>query len=146
MQMGYHNRHESGELIGRVSHDTGTLQSFLVDGLPWMLVNAVSLITIAIILLSLQPYLALFVFLPVPVLIIGGKFFHKKLLILGHRIGNRQAKMHSQLGESIRGVKAVKASSQENRRAAEFNQTNDEVVDSLFIPNAPRWALAKALP
>ena len=28
LTMTYHNRHESGELVGRVSHDTNTLQHF----------------------------------------------------------------------------------------------------------------------
>ena len=101
-----------------------------------MLVNVVSLVSIAIILISMHWQLAtLFVFLPVPILMIGGHFFHKKLLILGHRIGNRHARMHSQLGESIRGVKAVKGQLQEDRRHNEFSQTNDQVITTTFQAN-----------
>ena len=128
LRIAYHHQHESGELIGRVSHDTGQLQHFLVDGMPWMLVNVVALVVIGTMLFALDPILALAVLLPVPVFILGSIYFHHRMLQWSHRMSNRVARMHSLLGESIRGVRAVKASSQEARRAADFDRINAQMV------------------
>ena len=113
LRMDYHTRNESGELVGRTTSDTASLLHFLVDGLPWMLVNLLTFIALTVTLFSLSPSLALWVFIPVPVIIFGGIFFKNKLSPLAHRFGNRTARLHSHLGESIRGVKTVKASRQE---------------------------------
>ena len=138
--MSYHNQHESGELIGRVAHDTGQLQHFLIDGLPWLLVNAVSLFVIGGMLFALDPVLALAVLIPVPVFIVGSAFFHRGITAWMHRMGNRMARMHSLLGESIRGVRAVKAARQEGRRARDFDALNGELV-SAQIGGERTWLL-----
>ena len=44
LTMGYHNRKESGELVGRVMNDTAELQHFLVEGVPFLYVNTLSFI------------------------------------------------------------------------------------------------------
>ncbi|MEO0414786.1 MAG: ABC transporter ATP-binding protein, partial [Verrucomicrobiota bacterium] len=125
LSMSYHNRRESGQLIGRVMNDTGELQHFLVDGVPFLFINLLMFIGIGAILLSLHPLLALCVFLPVPLLLGGGTWFWKKLVPLFHKRGNRHSVLHSVLGESIRGVKAVKALGQEERRHSTFTRSNE---------------------
>jgi ATP-binding cassette subfamily B protein len=127
LQMNYFSRRESGEIIGRVTHDTGELQHFLIDGVPYFLVETVSFVVIAAILLQLDAKLALLVFLPVPFLVGGGGWFWKKLIPMFHKYGSRIGTLHSILGESIHGIKAVKAFSGEKRRSAEFDGTNERL-------------------
>jgi ATP-binding cassette subfamily B protein len=127
LQMGYHNRHESGELVGRVMNDTGELQHFLIDGVPYFLVNVMSFVTIAAILLVLDWRLALLVFLPVPALVLGGAGFWKVLRPLFHKRGNRVGRLHTILGESIHGVQAVKSLVQERRRDHDFEGANEQL-------------------
>ena len=140
LRIAYHHQHESGELIGRVSHDTGQLQHFLVDGMPWILVNAVSLVVIGAMLFTLDPILALAVLVPLPVFIIGSAYFHRGMTQWWNRVGNRVARMHSLLGESIRGVRVVKAAVQEDRRAAEFDRVNRQMVNA-SIGGERTWTL-----
>ncbi|MEM7312929.1 MAG: ABC transporter ATP-binding protein [Planctomycetota bacterium] len=128
LKMSYHNKHESGELIGRVMHDSGELQHFIVDGLPYFLVNILSSISIAVILVSLNWRLALMVFFPVPVLLFGGRFFWRHLRPMFHKFGNRRGVLHTILGESLRGVRAVKSMAQENRRSEQFDRANGRLL------------------
>ncbi|HIE98110.1 MAG TPA: ABC transporter ATP-binding protein, partial [Fuerstia sp.] len=128
LRMSYHNRHESGELIGRIMHDSGELQHFIVDGLPYFLVNILSSISIAVILILLNWKLALMVFFPVPVLLLGGRFFWTRLRPMFHKFGNRRGMLHTILGESLRGVRAVKSMTQEDRRAREFDGANTRLL------------------
>ncbi len=127
LQMRYHDRHESGELVGRVMHDTGELQHFMTDGLPYFLVNGISFVAIATILLSLDWRLAGLVFMPVPVLLVGGRFFWSRLRPMFNKHGQRIGALHTRLGESLQGVRTVKSMAQESRRTTEFDQTNEHL-------------------
>jgi ATP-binding cassette subfamily B protein len=127
LHLRYHNRHESGELIGRVMSDTGELQHFLIDGVPYFLVNVLSFLTIAVILLVLDWRLALLVFVPVPVLVLGGAGFWSLLRPMFHKHGNRVGRLHTILGESIRGVQTVKSLAQERRRETAFEGANEQL-------------------
>jgi len=132
LRMNYFTHRESGEIIGRVMHDTGELQRFLIDGLPYFLVNSISFVAIAIVLLSLNVWMALLVFLPVPFLLGGGSWFWRKLVPIFHKHGSRVGALHSILNESVHGIKSIKALSREGRRIEEFNWTNESLFGIRF--------------
>ena len=127
LQLTYHHRHESGALVGRVMSDTGELQHFLIDGMPYFLVNVLSFVSISVILVTLDWRLAILVFLPVPVLVLGGAGFWRVLRPLFHKHGNRIGRLHTILSESIHGVQAVKSLAQERRRESEFEGANEQL-------------------
>lgn len=127
LRMGYFSKREAGELVSRVMHDTQELQHFLIDGLPYLFVNTLSFFAIAAVLLHLDWRLALVVFVPVPVLIVGVRWIWKSLHSLFQKEGNRWATLHTVLGESMRGLKAVKAAGQEDERSERFRNLNTDV-------------------
>ena len=131
LRMGYFGKREAGETVSRVMRDTGQLQHFLIDGLPYLFVNSLSFIVIAIILLNLDVRLAILVFLPVPFIIGGVKWFWSKLTPLFHKAGSRYGGLYSVIGESIRGIKAIKAATDESGRATKFNKINDELFKTI---------------
>lgn len=145
LPMAYHTRHESGELIGRVTHDTDHLHQFLVDGLPYVLVNIFSFIAIACILLAIDWQMALMVFFPAPLLILGGRYFWGRLVPLFNREGNRTDRLHSILGESVRAVRTVKATGQEDRRHAEFSGSNENLRGVRFQVERTWTCFAEAM-
>jgi len=59
LRLSYFGKREAGEIVARTMRDTGRLQHFLIDGLPFLLVNLVAFVAIAAILLSLDVWLAL---------------------------------------------------------------------------------------
>ncbi len=120
LRIGWHQKREAGELVGRVMNDTGELNQFLVEGVPFIITNAISFTAIAAILISIDAGLALLVFLPVPFLVLGGGFFWRRLAPLFHRQGAAVGRMHAELSESLHGIRAVKAGVQEARRDRAF--------------------------
>jgi ATP-binding cassette subfamily B protein len=139
LQLGYFNKRGSGELVGRVMHDTAELQQFLIEGLPYLMVNTSSFFFVAVILLRMDWRLAVLVFLPVPFLIFGAEIFWKRLHPLFHKQGFRIESLYSILGETINGIRVVKAFAQEKTRSSQFNRRNDELrkirfqIDVTFI-------------
>jgi ATP-binding cassette, subfamily B, bacterial len=128
LQLSFFNKREPGEIVGRVMHDTGELLQFLVEGIPFLFINTLSFFAIGAILLKLNWSLALLVFIPIPVLMFGGKWFWDKLTPLFHRQGSAIGHMHSMLTESILGLRVVKAFSQEKRRISQFDNLNTSLA------------------
>ncbi|MDR3211085.1 MAG: ABC transporter ATP-binding protein/permease [Planctomycetota bacterium] len=127
LNLGYFSRREAGELVSRVMHDTQELQHFLIDGLPYLFVNLIAFFAIAGVLLVLDWRLAVVVFLPVPVLILGVRWIWSGLHGLFMKEGNRWATLHNVLGESMRGLRAVKAAAQEDERSHNFGSLNQSI-------------------
>lgn len=67
LELRFFTGRESGEIIGRVMHDTSSVQRFLVDGSSHLIVQLLSMVGIAVMLLRMDVRLALIVFVPVPV-------------------------------------------------------------------------------
>jgi ATP-binding cassette subfamily B protein len=139
LQLSYFSHRGSGELVGRIMHDTAELQHFLVDGLPYLMVNSISFVVIAVILVRLDFRLALLVFLPVPFLIFGANWFWRRLDPLFHQRGGKVSALHSFLNESINGIRVIKAFAQGKRRSRQFNTDNEKLfhirfnIESTFI-------------
>ncbi len=131
LQMAYFGKRSTGEIVSRVMHDTGALQHFLIDGLPHFAVNVISLIVIAVILSIMDWKLALLVYLPVPFLVGGVKWFWNRLFPLFHKHGSRISALHSILSESIKGVKAIKAATQEGGRSNLFSRSTEDVFQTV---------------
>ncbi len=130
LKMSYYNKRSSGDIVARVMQDTTELQQFLIEGLPFMLVNGISFIAISVILFSMDSKLALIAFLPVPFLIVGVHWIWKRLRPLLYKRGRYRGEITSVLGESIRGVRAVKAAGSEQSRAKYFDQYNEKFFQS----------------
>ncbi len=130
LKLNFFTKREPGEIVGRVMHDTGELLQFLVEGVPYLLINTISFFVVAAILISINWMLALFIFIPVPLLVIGSGWFWKKLHPLFLRQGSVIGHMHSVLNESFYGLKVIKAFSQEKRRIAMFNSVNDRLAST----------------
>ena len=120
----YFNKRSSGELISRVMQDTTEIQQFIIEGLPFLLVNGVSLILISIVLLSMDASLALIVFVPVPILAIVTRYLWRRIYPMIVQRNSYRGRLNSILAESIIGVKAIKAANREQSRNQEFQKAN----------------------
>ena len=128
LKLNFLTRREPGELVGRIMYDTGELLQFLVEGMPFLLINTFSFLVVAIILLRINWSLTLFVFVPVPVLVLGSGWFWSKLHPLFLRQGTIVGHLHSVLSESLQGLRVVKACSREKHRIAMFDSVNERLA------------------
>ncbi len=120
---------ESGEIIGRIMHDAASVQRFLVDGSSHLLVQLLSMGGIGVVLLRMDWRLALIAMLPVPLLLVGSRGFRRTIHPLFHRQGNRIAVLNSQLNESIRGLRTIRAFAREGERTQVFDRTSEGVFE-----------------
>ena len=129
LKLAYFDKRDSGELVARIMHDVAFLHHFLIDGVPFLLLNTLMFFAIAFILLSLDPYLTLIVLFPVPFLVFVGRWFYEHVHPVRFRYHAAFSRLFTVLSESIRGVKAVKVCSREDKRKEVFDNYCNSTFD-----------------
>lgn len=118
--LSYYDRRMTGAIMNRVTGDTASIQSFIVSGIQQIIIDIFTLILITITLFIMDWQLALIVLFPTPFIIIGTKYFSRKIHKLYHRIWRRRSILSEVLGGAIPGIKVVKAFNQEEYETGKF--------------------------
>ena len=128
MSLTFHNRKGQGNLLSLVTRDTESLNYFLIDGAPYMVVNSAMLLGVLVILLLMSWQVTLLVLLPVPFVVLGGTALVKRMRVLWSRVSQNWALLHGQLNESLLGIRVAKAFAQEEAEVGRFNRRNEAVA------------------
>jgi len=138
LQLSYFDKKQVGAITSRVTQDTDRVWGFLTDGVPYFVINGLSMIGIAIFLFITSPRLALFIMSPVPVVALIGVLFWKPMSTMFHRVGQKWARLHIHLNESLSGMRVVKAFAQEDHENRRFQQRNVELKEAGYNADS-RW-------
>ena len=97
LQVGYFDKKQVGAITSRVTQDTDRVWGFLVEGVPFMFINGLTLISIISFLLYTNWRLALCIIAPVPFVVIIGAVFWKPMSTMFHKVGQKWARFHMHL-------------------------------------------------
>lgn len=125
----FFDKRQVGSLISRFTQDADRLEMFLLFGLPFILSNALMLVGVLVILLSMSWELTLYVLFPVPFIVIGGLKKFGTLRRLWTQWHTKWSLFNTHLNESIHGIRVVKAFAQEAREIGRFTRSNNELRD-----------------
>lgn len=138
LQLTYFDKKQVGAIASRVTHDTDRVWGFLVDGLPYLVTNSLLMLGILGFLFAVNWQLALCIMAPLPVVVIVSGLFWKPVSQGYHRVGQKWARFHTHLNESLSGIRVVKAFAQEDHENHKFLQRNHELRDA-GIQADSRW-------
>ncbi|HTU26278.1 MAG TPA: ABC transporter ATP-binding protein [Pirellulales bacterium] len=120
----------TGDLIARLSTDTERLCSYLSDNLVDFATDVLMIVGTTIVLLQMDPMLALAAICPFPV-IAWIVYRARTQLQHGFRRGGRAwSHMTSVLADTIPGMRVVKAFAQEQREIDRFRRANELVIEA----------------
>jgi ATP-binding cassette subfamily B protein len=129
LSMGFFSRKKTGSLITRVTSDTDRLWEFLAFGVVDVSLSLVMLLGLAVVLLTLDWRLGLVMVLPVP-LFCWAIFAHgERMERLFLRTWRKWSSMTDVLGDTLPGIKVVKAFSQEAHETGRFSVRNVDVTE-----------------
>jgi len=123
LDVSYYDRHSVGSLMSRVLYDTDYFQGFVDQVAGGFLLNLLQVFGICIMLFVLNPYLALLVLLPVPLVVIGTLVFLRHVKPRYWPVWESQSKMSQLLSGVLSGVRLVKAFGQEHREEERFSES-----------------------
>ena len=124
LSLQFYDKRQVGSLMSRVTRDAGRLQEFLVDGLPYLIINGLMIVGILGFLFYLSWDLSLYILLPVPLMIVWGVVFWKRMRRYFNRWGEVWSKLTERTNETLTGIRVVKAFAQEKREMAAFAKPN----------------------
>jgi len=128
LPLNYYNQRQTGQIMSRVTTDLSRLQFFISEGFQEILVNLVTMLLIAGVLLVLDWRLFLLALAPVPIIAGTTWLFGHKMHLLYHRIWRRAAGLQAVLADTIPGIRVVKAFAQEKRESNRFNSYSAELL------------------
>ena len=130
LSISFFTRRQTGGLMTRVSDDSEEISSFFIDGIPYFLINVGTLLATCMIMFMLNPLLAVFSVVLMPVLVVISK---KMLPHLFYYYGKRHRanrRLNGQMNENFTGARVVKAFGQEAQELNRFGKNNRKVKDS----------------
>jgi ATP-binding cassette subfamily B protein len=127
LSMQFYDKRQVGSLISRVTRDSDMLQDFLVDGLPYTVINALLIGGIFSILMTMSWKLTLYILVPVPFMLVWSFYFWRRMRGIFHKYGRSWSGLSTRLNEALNGIRVVKAFAQEEREIEAFKEKNDHV-------------------
>ncbi|MDQ2799949.1 MAG: ABC transporter ATP-binding protein/permease [Armatimonadota bacterium] len=138
LQLSYFDKKQVGAITSRVTQDTDRVWGFLVDGMPYFITNGLLLVGIAAFLVHINWRLTLWILAPLPIVVAISGAFWKPVSQLFVRVGQKWARFHMHLNESLTGIRVVKAFAQEDHEQDKFRVRNAELRDA-GVQADTRW-------
>lgn len=130
LSLGFFTGRQTGGLMTQINEDANTIYSFFCDGVPYMLINIVQVVVLAVLLFIMQPVLALVSLITVPAFLFFVKWmYHRQRMYHARRFaGSKQ--MNSFLADVFSGMRVVKAFSKEDVEITRFTARNQNLATS----------------
>lgn len=130
LQIAYFDRKPTGAIASRVTQDTERVWFFLVDGLPFLVINALMLLGVLILLFLTNWILALCILAPFPLVALISMKVWRPISNKFHKVSQKMARVHMHLGESLMGIRVVKAFAREDHEYEKFIRRSNELRDA----------------
>ena len=126
LPMSFYDKTSTGSVINRVNSDTSVIQNFVLRITQDAVVQFFTLVGILIIMICLNWKLTLFSLLPIPLVVIIGRFFGKKIGPRYMRLWRRGSAINTLLTDTIPGIRVIKAFTNEKSAVDKYDAYNDE--------------------
>jgi ATP-binding cassette subfamily B protein len=138
LSFGFYDRHQTGQLMSRATVDLQGVRFFLGYGLIFFFQNAVTVLSVTVVLLVFNWKLALIALAITPVLVaVAYRYSHVAHPTL-REVQQKLADVATVAEENIVGVHVVKSFAQEPQESAKFHARSEEVFRQTLRANRQR--------
>lgn len=126
LPLSFYDKTSTGSVFARVSGDTNTLQAFMLRISQEALVQLFLMLGIIAIMFTLDWKLTLLSLIPVPLVVVGSRYFGERISPIYRRIWRRWSSVSSVLSDTLPGIRVIKSFTSEDRAIAKFTEYNEE--------------------
>lgn len=130
LSFSYFDKTKTGTIMSRISNDLFNVAEFAHHGPEDVLISIATLLGAYILMFSFSYRLALVSIIPLPVMLIYGIVFNKRLKKTNRAIRARIADVNVAAENSIQGIREVKSYSQEDFQKKKFSSSNYDLKES----------------
>lgn len=124
LSLSFIDRQRTGDLMNRINHDTGHVQSFLQHQLPDLVSQSLLLVGIIAILLVQSWQLALLILIPAPFIVWFSNVTRRRIRHMYHQQWRSWDEANSILQDILTGIRVVKAFGNEEHEVARFTKAS----------------------
>ena len=122
----FFDKRKTGTVISHITEDSQRLQWFLLEFLQFVAVDLLMIFGIGVMLFWMNWRLSCFILIPIPLIVIGARWFWKKVHHLWHRAWRRRSKLYDIVNDSISGIRVVRAFGRQAGEIGRFSVANED--------------------
>jgi ATP-binding cassette, subfamily B, multidrug efflux pump len=145
LTVGYFTRHEAGDVMSRLTNDTGTIQQVLGFGLVAVIQGVLLIALIVVAMFSSSIPYALISLATLPLMFLMTRWFSGQARKAFRQVRREIGSVNANLQENIAAVREVQAFSREAENLEQFRQNNAANRDASIKAQAYTSALAPTL-
>ncbi len=130
LSLSFFDTHRVGKLMSRVQNDVYQIQELVTQGILTLLTSVLTLVGIAIIMITMNSSLALFTLTVIPAMILATMIWQKFARRAFIQVRRAIAIVNSQLQEDMSGVRVIQSLSREEENMEQFDEVNRAHLDA----------------
>ncbi len=119
------SKKSTGDLMGRITNDVNVVRDFMTGQLPTVFMQLLSFVVALVALLWLNPLMALFVFVPIPLVVYLIWKFWAVMQVRNRKCWGRYVRVTQLLQDTLTGVRVVKTFGNERGEIKKYNDASD---------------------
>ncbi len=133
LELGFFDGQQTGQLMSRATVDLQAVRFFLGYGLIFMLQSALTILIAAVVMIAVNPLLALVALAPMPLVVWVAARYGRLNRPASQEVQQRIAELTAAAEENVSGVRVVKGFAQEQRQMRRFDETVRRVFDQSMV-------------
>ncbi len=130
LSMSFFNSQHTGSLMNRVNNDAEEICTTILYRIPELVINCLTLIGTAYVMLTMNPILSVIVFIPVPFTVYMMKVVFPKFRKVKNASWQKRSKLNSVINDALSGIRVVKAFGKEDSEIDRFDKASQELYDA----------------
>ena len=130
MHLGYFHDKQTGDLMSRVVNVTRDLEQLYAHIIPESFTNLVTFLGVLVVLLTINWKLALITCAPIPLILLSGVVFSKKVRPWFRLTQKKTGELNGKLQDNLSGLHEIQSFGREDYETERVNEKNFEQVDA----------------
>ena len=132
LDLSFFENKSSGRLMAILNDDVNQMEQFLNEAANRLIQTATTVIVIGGTFIYISPLVAVFAFIPIPVIIFGSYKFTQRIAERYSKIRNNVESLNALLSNSISGVLTVKSFNRKDREYKIIDEASNEVITANY--------------
>ena len=129
LELGFFDSQQTGQLMSRATVDLQSIRFFLGYGLIFITQNLLTLVLVTVVMLAINPWLALIALAPAPIVIFIAFRYQRLSRPAVQEVQQRIAELTAEAEENVSGIRIVKAFAREEYQLHRFRRAIARVFD-----------------
>jgi ATP-binding cassette subfamily B protein/subfamily B ATP-binding cassette protein MsbA len=132
LSLRFYSNRQTGQLMSRVVNDSDKFELLIAHAFPDLIVNALTLIGVTAVLVTINWKLALFTMIPIPLILLGMRSFARYVQPAFIKRQQELGELNAILADNLAGMREIKAFTREHGEAERIRVRIEKYKNSLL--------------